>query len=115
MTIIEFFNTIMSNFLLEISKSPLLQGILGIWLLLALFNREYRQKLIDNVAFFLRMPLTYDDEKESVQMAFDESTAGDKKNVPLYPRRWFEDSHDGLKDKVVEPLKSLVDLFKIIM
>ncbi|MCA9734851.1 hypothetical protein KC799_22145 [candidate division KSB1 bacterium] len=101
MTIIEFINAALSNFLLLVSKSPLLQGILGFWLLLALFNQEHRKKLVDNLSFFLRMPLTYDDKEENFY-------TGDPKNAPLYPRRWFADAAKGLKSGLAEPFKNLL-------
>lgn len=101
MTIIEFLNTALSNFLVLVSQSPFLQSILGLWLLLALFNQDHRKKLVDNLAFFLRMPLTYDDAEEG-------SYKGDQSNAPLYPRRWFSDASKGLKKSLAEPFNNLL-------
>jgi hypothetical protein len=115
MTITEFLDTIMSDFLLTLSQSPVLQGIFGFWLLLGLFNRDHRQKLVDNVAFFLRMPLSYDDKKNEATAEMNDSSntaerhSADPTDKPLYPRRWFEDAHDGLKTRVIAPLKKLFD------
>ncbi len=106
MTISEFLNTIMSNFLLAISQSPFLQGLFGIWLLLALFNQDHRKKLIENIAFFLRMPLTYE-EKDTDPNNSETNSIGDKKEMPLYPRRWFEDGYKGLKSRLVGPIKAI--------
>lgn len=102
MTIFEFLNSVLSNFLLLVSASPILQGILGLWLLFALFNQEHRKKLVDNLAFFLRMPLAYDDTEESFYK-------GDQENMPLYPRRWFVDAAKGLKSGLAEPSKKFLD------
>lgn len=104
MTIIEFLNNALSNFLLLVSQSPLLQTILGIWLLLALFNQEHRKKLVDNLAFFLRMPLTYDESENNLNT----NNRTNQNSPPLYPRRWFSDIAKGLKNSIAEPFNNLL-------
>jgi len=115
MTLSEFVSTILSNFLLAISQSPWLQGLFGFWLLLALFNREYRQKLVDNIAFFLRMPLTYEEDEKTNDPEGNEKHLIDTKNTPLYPRRWFEDAHKGLKSKLVSPFGTIAGKVSSVM
>ncbi len=114
MNIYDFLSSFMSSFFLTISQSPILQFIFGFWFLLALFNREHRQKLADSIAFFLRMPLTYD---EGASSEFKDAllTSTDNKNIPLYPRRWFEDAAKGLQERLVEPFKLIEDNILRIM
>jgi len=107
MTLSEFLNTIMSNFLLAISQSPLLQGLFGVWLLLALFNQDHRKILVGNIAFFLRMPLTYEEKKDTDQKNSETNSLGEKNDMPLYPRQWFEDGYKGLKSRLVGPIKAI--------
>lgn len=104
MTITEFFDNAISNFLLLVSQSPILQAALGIWLLLGLFNKDYRKKLVDNLAFFLRMPLTYDDSDNSST----KNKLIDQTDSPPYPRSWFSGAARGLKNGVVEPFHGLL-------
>jgi len=98
MTFNELVNSIFGNFFLAISESWFLQVLFGLWLLLALANKERRQKLINNIAFFLRMPLTYGAEQPVVV---------DDENRPLYPQSWFEAAHSGLKSILVKPVKTI--------
>lgn len=113
MTFTELINSVLQNWFLAISKSPILQFFLGIWLLLALANKNRRNALVRNIAFFLRMPLTYDDipvdtgaddtheSKEVVPIDYNSD------NVPLYPRSWFESAYRGLKKVLVKPVKTI--------
>jgi hypothetical protein len=107
MTLSEFLDSMLSNILLTVSQSPLLQWLLGIWLLLALFNQDHRNKLVENIAFFLRMPLSYDDKEEDAHESNKTNLTHETKNMPLYPRRWFEDGYKGLKARLVNPIKTI--------
>jgi hypothetical protein len=117
MTPIEFLSNVLSNFLLAVSQNPWLQGILGLWLLLGLFNRDHRQKLVDNIAYFLRMPLTYDDTVEADGQSSKDPhpPKTDDKNQPLYPRRWFEDASKGLKKGLASPFEDIKKKISTLM
>ncbi len=100
MTFLDLINSLFENLFLTISQSWILQVFFALWLLVAFSNKERRQIFINNISYFLRMPLTYDDKSGETFTFY-----GD--NTPIYPSSMFEAAYIGLKNGLVKPAKEI--------